>query len=67
MAYWKTSVQTFLLPHDKLNTWLSALKCIIAALCSAHLVFDENNSTFSSVILPTDRCISYSSFEIGYR
>ncbi len=46
MAYWNTSVQTFFLPHDKL------------ALCSPNLVCDENNSRFSSVILPTDRCIS---------
>ncbi len=59
MAYWNTSVQTFFLPHDKLITWLSALKGIIAAFCSANFVCDENNSTFSAVILPTDRCISY--------
>ncbi len=58
MAYWNT-VQTFFLPHAELITWLSALKGIIAAFCSANFVCDENNSTFSSVILPTDRCISY--------
>ncbi len=46
MAHWNTSVQTFFLPHDKLDN------------CSANLVCDENNSTFSSVHLPTDRCIS---------
>ncbi len=59
MAYWNTSVQTFFLPHDKLITWSSALKGIIAAFCSANFVCDENNSMFSSVILPTDRCIYY--------
>ncbi len=57
----------FFLLHDKLITWLSALKGIIAALqCSANIVCDEKNSTFSTVILPTiltDIC----SFEIGYR
>ncbi len=48
------------LPHDKLITWLSALKGIIAAFCGANLVCDKNNSTFSSVILPTnERFISY--------
>ncbi len=45
MAYWNTSVQTFFLPHDTRLT--------IAAFCSANFVCDENNSTFSSVILPT--------------
>ncbi len=59
MAFWNTSVQTFFLPHAELITWLSALKGIIAAFCSANFVCDENNSTFSSVILPTDSCISY--------
>ncbi len=48
----------FFLPHE-LITWLSALKGIIAAFCSSNFACDENNSTFSSVILPTDRCISY--------
>ncbi len=41
------SVQTFFLPHDKLVTWLSALKGIIAAFCSVHFVCDENNNTVS--------------------
>ncbi len=71
MAYWNTSVQTFFLPHDKLITRLSALKGIIAAFCSANFVCYENNSTFSSVILPTDRFISYRLLlirnRIGYR
>ncbi len=49
MAHWNTSVQTFFLPHDKLDN---------CCFFSANLVCDENNSTFSSVILPTDRCIS---------
>ncbi len=31
----------------------------IAGFCNANFVCDENNSTFSSVILPTDQCISY--------
>ncbi len=34
MAYWNTSVQTFFLPHDKLD---------ICCVCSANLVCDENN------------------------
>ncbi len=55
MAYWNTSVQTFSLPHDKL--WLSALKCVIAAFCSANFFVMKINNL--SVILPTDRCISY--------
>ncbi len=46
MAYWNSSVQTFFLPHAKLITWLSALKIIIAAFCSANFVCDENNSKF---------------------
>ncbi len=58
MAYWNTSLHTFLLQHDKLIKWLSALKGIIAAFCSANFVCDENNSTFSSFILHTNRCIS---------
>ncbi len=59
VAYSNTIVcKLFFLPHE-LITWLSALKGIIAAFCSANIVCDENNSTFSSVILPTDRCISY--------
>ncbi len=41
------SVQTFFLPHDKLVTWLSALKGIIAAFCSVNFVCDENNNTVS--------------------
>ncbi len=67
MAYWN-SVQTCFLPHE-LITWLLALKGIIAAFCTANFVCDENNSMFSSVILPTDRCISYRFLliEIGYR
>ncbi len=43
-------MQNFL-PYDKLITWLSTLKGIIAAFCGANFVCDENNSTFSSVIL----------------
>ncbi len=43
MAYWNASVQKFVLLHDKLITWLSALKGIIATFCGAHLVCDENN------------------------
>ncbi len=66
--YWNT-VQTFFLPHAKLITWLSALKGIIVALCSANLVCDENNSRLRFrqlfylriVAFLTDFC----SFEIG--
>ncbi len=47
--------ENFFLTHAELITWLSALKGII----SANLVCDENNNKFSSVILPSDRCISY--------
>ncbi len=36
MAYWDTIVQTFFLPRDKLITWLSALKGIIAAYWCAN-------------------------------
>ncbi len=58
MTYWNTSA-FFFLPrsHDKLITWFVII--IIAAFCGANFVYDENNSMFSSVILPTDRCISY--------
>ncbi len=60
MAYWNTtSVQTFFLSHDKLITWLSALKGIIAAFCSANFVCDENNSIRFCHILPIHRYISY--------
>ncbi len=52
------SVQTLFLPLDKLITWLSALKGIIAAF-GADFVCDENNSKFSSVIEPMDRCNPY--------
>ncbi len=52
MADWNTSVQTFFLAHDKLMTWLSALKGIIAAFCIANFFCDFKNNTFCSVILP---------------
>ncbi len=40
---------SFFLPLDKLITWLSALKGIIAAF-GENCVCDENNSMFSSDI-----------------
>ncbi len=41
-------MQTFFLPHDKLITWLSALKGIIATFYDANFVCDENNYVFIS-------------------
>ncbi len=51
-----TLVQTFFPTCPQAN---NMFVIIIAAFYSANFVYDENNSTFSSVILPTDRCISY--------
>ncbi len=49
MAYWNTIVcKLFFLPHE-LITWLSALKGIIAAFCSANFVCDEKVFTYGSM------------------
>ncbi len=68
MAYRNTRVQTFFLPHDML--WLSALKGSIAAVCSANLVCDENNSILIRQLfyLRIEAFLTdYWSLEIGYR
>ncbi len=60
MAYWNTSVQTFLLPHDKL--WLSTLKGITVFVMKITVRFHQLFYLWIDAFL-TD----FSSFEIGYR
>ncbi len=52
-------MQTFFPTTFKLQANNMVVRIIIADFCYANLVYDRNDSTLLSVILPTDRYISY--------